>query len=98
MIKICNGNGKIVIILKDKFAVIVRDTRGNCIMRIASGIELKFSTRYRIAHLVNLDDGALRDGDQVVTELHVGVCIATLQHEKVQRVIGIIGEGVRARI
>ena len=56
----------------------------------------KFGPRKGVAVLVHLDDGALRDGYQVVFEREVGVRVAPLQIEEVQGVVGVVGQGIAA--
>ena len=56
----------------------------------------KFGPRKGVAGLVHLDDGALRDGYQVVFEREVGVRVAPLQIEEIQRMVGVVGQGIAA--
>ena len=57
-------------------------------------IELELGTLYELAVLVELDDVGLGNRHEVVLELHVGVGGATLQVEELERVAGIVSEGV----
>ena len=56
--------------------------------------KLKFGPCKGVAGLVHLDDGALRDGYQIVFEREVGVRVAPLQIEEIQRMVGVVGQGI----
>ena len=58
--------------------------------------KLKFGPRKGVAGLVHLDDGTLRDGYQIVFEREVGVRVAPLQIEEIQRMVGVVGQGIAA--
>ena len=58
----------------------------------------KFGPRKGVAVLVHLDDGALRDGYQIVFEREVGVRVAPLQIEEIQRMVGVVGQGIAADV
>ena len=58
----------------------------------------KFGPRKGVAVLVHLDDGALRDGYQIVFEREVGVRVAPLQIEEVQGVVGVVWQGIAADV
>ena len=68
---------------------------GRSVLRIGHR-KRKFGPRKGVAVLVHLDDGALRDGYQIVFEREVGVRVAPLQIEEIQRMVGVVGQGIAA--
>ena len=63
-----------------------------CIV-VVGVVQRKLRAGHRVADLVDLDEVALRDGDEVELQLHVGVIVPPLQVKEFQRVVGVVGKG-----
>ena len=98
--KFSKGDGGVALLIQNlQIAVFIGRARPDGCLTISGkvslcGIQVKRNILHRIPDLIHLCDLALRNGRQVELQAQVGVCMAPLQIEKFQGVVGAVGEGV----
>ena len=104
--KFSKGDGGVALLIQNlQIAVLIGLARPDGLIALSdgevvvtNGIQVKRNILHRIPDLIHLCDLALRNGRQVELQAQVGVCIAPLQIEKFQGVIGAVGEGVACSV